>query len=198
MVFPNKKISLLDDPSWSRQEFCLWVLLEQSSQHRLPDFSNYYFIWGSWTFLDTEGFIEIPSFLTSPPLPPPGHSLCWWGSRLRMQVIFLPCHCLTALSYIYFIVPLWWLLRAFVSFCASVKNIYGFYSMRRGRPSAIIEEIQGCQIKAAFCILTGICRYFQAHGGCLSTGYVWQEEVHCLVELGGMQENMRTDMSFPW
>lgn len=94
-----------------------------------------------------------------------------------MQVIFLLCHCPTALSYIYFIVLLWWLLRAFVSFCASVKNIYGFYNVLRGRPSIIIEEIQRCHIKAAFCIPTGICRYYQAGGVCLSAVHVWSEEV---------------------
>lgn len=101
--------------------------------------------------------------LSSPPFPSP-RTLCWCSNRLRMQVIFLLCHCLTALSCIYFIVPLWWLLRAFVSFWASVKNIYGFYSMLRDRPSTIIEEIQRCHVKAAFCIPTGICRYFWAGG----------------------------------
>lgn len=123
------------------------------------------------------------------PSPPPGHSLCWCLNRLRMQVIFLLCHCPTALSYIYFIVLLWWLLRAFVSFCASVKNIYGFYSVLRGRPSIIIEEIQRCHIIAAFCIPTGICRYYQKGGVCLSAVHVWSEECHCSVGLGQTQEN---------
>lgn len=111
------------------------------------------------------------------PFPSPRHSLCWCLNRLRMQVIFLLCHCPTALSYIYFIVLLWWLLRAFVSFCASVRNIYDSYSMLRGRPSIIIEEIQRCHIKAAFCIPTGICRYYQV-GVCLSAVHVWSEEGH--------------------
>lgn len=127
------------------------------------------------------------------PSPPPAPSLCWCLSRLRMQVIFLPCHCLTALSYIYFIVPLWWLLRAFVSFWASVKNIYGFYSMLRDRPSTIIEVIQRCHIKAAFCETTGICGYFHA-GGAVR---VWWGEVHLWVELGERQENLWPGVSLP-
>lgn len=126
---------------------------------------------------DLEPFL-ILSGTTLLPSPYPRHSLCWYLNRLRMQVIFLLCHCPTALSYIYFIVLLWWLLRAFVSFCASVKNIYGFYSMLRGRPLVIIEEIQRCHIKAAFCIPTGICRYYQAGGVCLSAVHVWSEEGH--------------------
>lgn len=123
-------------------------------------------------------WVEHLSPLPLLPSPSPRLSLCWCLNRLRMQVIFLLCHCPTALSYIYFIVLLWWLLRAFVSFCASVKNIYGFYSMLRGRPSVIIEEIQRCHIKAAFCIPTGICRYYQAGGVCLSAVHVWSEECH--------------------
>lgn len=45
-----------------------------------------------------------------------------------------------------------------------MKNIYGFYSMLRDRPLTIIEEIQRCHIKTAFCETTAFCGYFRAGG----------------------------------
>lgn len=59
------------------------------------------------------------------------------------------------------------------------------------RPLKIIEEIQRCHIKAALCIPTWICMYFQAGGVCLSVIWV------CSMRGGSLLREVRGDAGEP-